>query len=170
VEPGFPPRSCSTRENESASAIDAHETLVAWFLTNYDGLVVLFRVFLRGVLVMLDGMQMVAVRDLGVMRGLFMIAGLVMFGGFAMMLGRILMMLRGMLVVLMDFVFVHGSLSGFIGKGRSIAAFDEPFSTPLCQIGAAPRYAARPAHVLSCATSCRISCTTLSQLPNADCR
>jgi len=137
VEPGFPTRPCSTRENESASAIDAHETLIAWFLTNYNGLVVLFRVFLGGVLVMLDGMQMVAVRDLGVMRGLFMIAGLVMFGGFAMMLGRILMMLRGMLVVLMDFVFVHGSLSGFIGKGRSIAAFDEPFSTPLCQIGAA---------------------------------
>jgi hypothetical protein len=24
--------------------------------------------------------------------------------------------------------------------------------------------------VPSCATSCRISCTTLSQLPNADCR
>jgi hypothetical protein len=61
------------------------------------------------------------------MRSLFMIAGLVMFGGFAMMLGRILMMLRGMLVVLMDFVFVHGSLSGFIGKGRSIAAFDDLF-------------------------------------------
>jgi hypothetical protein len=161
---------CAQSKTSSCISLDAHETLVAWFLTNYDGLVVLFRVLLGGVLVMLDGVQMVAVRDLGVMRSLFMIAGLVMFGGFAMMLGRILMMLRGMFVVLVNLVIVHGSLSGFIGKGRSIAAFDEPFSTPLCQIGAAPRYAARPAHVPSCATSCRTACTTLSQLPNVDCR
>jgi hypothetical protein len=124
-------------ENESASAIDAHETLVAWLLTNHDGLVVLFCVFLGGVLVMLDGVQMMAVRDLGVMGSLFVIAGFVMFGGFAMMLGRVLMMLRGMFVVLVNLVIVHRSLSGSIGKGRSIAAFDEPFSTPLCQIGAA---------------------------------
>jgi hypothetical protein len=88
------------------------ETLVAWLLTNHDGLVVLFRVFLGGVLVMLDGMQMVAVRDLGVMRSLFVIAGFVMFGRFAMMLGRVLMMLRGMFVVLVNLVIVHSSLSG----------------------------------------------------------
>jgi len=112
---------------------------------------------------MMGDMQMVGMRKVGIVRSFLVFAG-------RMVLCRFSVILRGMLVVLMDFVFVHGSLSGFIGKGRSIAAFDEPFSTPLCQIGAAPCYAARPAHVPSCATSCRISCTTLSQLPNADCR
>jgi len=85
---------------------------------NRDGSVVLFRVFLGGVLVVLDGVQMMAVRDLGVMRSLFMIAGFVMLGGFAMMLGRVLMVLRGMLVVLMNLVIVHRSLSGFLERPK----------------------------------------------------
>jgi hypothetical protein len=37
---------------------------------------VIFGLFLSGVLVVLDGVQMMAVRDLGVMRSFFMIAGL----------------------------------------------------------------------------------------------
>jgi hypothetical protein len=78
-----------------------------------------------------------------------------MFGCFAMMLGRVLMMLRGVLVVLMNLVIVHGSLSGLLERTRSIAAFDELFATPRCQIGAsaALRRAAGPfaelRHVLS---------------------
>jgi hypothetical protein len=70
------------------------------------------------------------------MSGLFVIAGFMMFGCFAMMLGRVLMMLRGVLVVLMNLVIVHGSLSRHLEKTGSIAAFDEPFATPRCQIGA----------------------------------
>jgi len=78
---------------------------------------VLFGVFLGGMLLVLDSMQMMTVRDLGMMRCLFMIAGLVMLGGFAMMLGRVLMMRRGVLVMLMNVVIVHSSLSGLDGKG-----------------------------------------------------
>ena len=76
----------------------------------------LFCVFLGGVLLVLGSVQVMAVRDLRMMSGLFMIAGFMMFGCFAMMLGRVLMMLRGVLVVLMNLVIVHGSLSGHIGK------------------------------------------------------
>jgi hypothetical protein len=97
---------------------------------------VLFCVFLGGVLLVLGSVQVMAVRDLGMMSGLFMIAGFMMFGCLAMMLGRVLMMLRGVLVVLMNLVVVHGSLSGHLEKTGSIEAFDEPFATPRCQIGA----------------------------------
>jgi hypothetical protein len=97
---------------------------------------VLFCVFLGGVLLVIGSVQVMAVRDLGMMGGLFMIAGFMMFGCFAMMLGRVLMMLRGVLVVLMNLVVVHGSLSGLLEKTGSIAAFDEPFARPRCQIGA----------------------------------
>jgi hypothetical protein len=97
---------------------------------------VLFCVFLGGVLLVLGSVQVMAVRDLRMMSGLFVIAGFMMFGCFAMMLGRVLMMLRGVLVVLMNLVIVHGSLSGLLEKTRSIAAFDERFATPRCQIGA----------------------------------
>ena len=96
----------------------------------------LFCVFLGGVLLVLGSVQVMAVRDLRMMSGLFMIAGFMMFGCFAMVLGRVLMMLRGVLVVLMNLVIVHGSLSGLLEKTRSIAAFDERFATPRCQIGA----------------------------------
>jgi hypothetical protein len=36
----------------------------------------------------------------------------------------------------MNLVVVHGSLSGHLEKTGSIEAFDEPFATPRCQIGA----------------------------------
>jgi hypothetical protein len=77
---------------------------------------VLFGVFLGGMLLVLDSMQMMTVRDLGMMRRLFMIAGFVMLGGFAMMLGRVLVMRRGVLVVLVNVVIVHRLLSGLDGE------------------------------------------------------
>jgi hypothetical protein len=111
--------------------------LLGRFAPHYQrDLVVLFCVFLGGVLLVLGSVHVMAVRDLRMMSGLFMIAGFMMFGCFAMMLGRVLMMLRGVLVVLMSLVIVHGSLSGLLEKTRSIAAFDERFATPRCQIGA----------------------------------
>ena len=112
------------------------DRLVASLPHNQHDLVVLFCVFLGGVLLVVGSVQVMAVRDLGMMSGLLMIAGFMMFGCLAMMLGRVLMMLRGVLVVLMNFVVVHGSLSGHLEKTGSIAAFDEPFATPRCQIGA----------------------------------
>ena len=119
-----------------ASVLSAYG-LLGRFAPHYQrDLVVLFCVFLGGVLLVLGSVQVMAVRDLRMMSGLFMIAGFMMFGCFAMMLGRVLMMLRGVLVVLMNLVIVHGSLSGLLEKTRSIAAFDELFATPRCQIGA----------------------------------
>jgi hypothetical protein len=70
-------------------------------------LAVLFGVLLGGVLVVFHGMQSVAVRDLGVMRGLLVVAGLVMLGRFAVMLGRVLVVIRRVLMVLMDSVLAH---------------------------------------------------------------
>jgi hypothetical protein len=113
--------------------------------------------------VVLDGVQMVAVRDLGMMRRLFMIAGLMMLGGFAMMLGRVLMMICGMLVVLVNLVVVHGSLSGLLGKAEALRHSMNLFRRRCGRSVPVPRYAARPARLQSCARSCRTSCTTLSQ-------
>jgi hypothetical protein len=65
------------------------------------------RVMLARFLSMIGGVQMVPVRNVGVMSGLFGITGIVMFGRFTMMtrgkfvmLGRALMMLRA-------FMFSH---------------------------------------------------------------
>ena len=73
---------------------------------------VLFGVQFRRLLVMLGGMQGMAMRNLGVMRGRFVISRLVMFGGFAMMLGRMPVMLRGVLVMFVNLVFAHRRLPG----------------------------------------------------------
>ena len=106
-------------------------------------------VLLGGVLMVLDGMQMVAVRDLRMMRGLFMIAGLMMLGGFAMMLGRVLMMICGMLVVLVNLVVVHGSLSGLLGKAEALRRSMNLFRRRCGRSVPPPRYATRPARSLS---------------------
>jgi hypothetical protein len=68
---------------------------------------VLIGVLLRSVLVVLGGMQRMAVGYFGVMRGLLVIAGLGMFGGFAMMLGRMLVVLGGLFMMLVNLVLVH---------------------------------------------------------------
>ena len=61
---------------------------------------------------MLGGMQGMAMRNLGMMRGRFVISRLVMFGGFAMMLGCALVMLRGVLVMFVNLVLAHRCLPG----------------------------------------------------------
>jgi hypothetical protein len=81
---------------------------------------------LRGLVVMLGGAQMMAVRDLGMVRGFFVIAGLVMFGGLAMVLGRMIVMVRGMFVMLVNVVLVqilavHRLLPGCFDAHPSIA-------------------------------------------------
>jgi hypothetical protein len=80
-------------------------------------LAVLVSVQLRRFLVMLGGIQVMPLRHLGMVSGLFVIAGLVMLGGLAMVLGRVLVMERGLLVVFVNVVFgeilaVHRRLPG----------------------------------------------------------
>jgi hypothetical protein len=54
-----------------------------------------FEVMLGGFLSMVRGMQVVSVRDVGIMRRLGMAPALVVLGCFFVMSGRMLMMLRG---------------------------------------------------------------------------
>lgn len=81
-----------------------------------------FGVQFRCFFVMLGGMHVMAMSDLGMVRGLFVIAGLVVLGGFTMVLGRMLVVMRGVFVVLVDLVAFHGLLPGFVPtRSRSIA-------------------------------------------------
>ncbi len=65
-----------------------------------------FRMHFRRFFVVLGGVQVMPMSDLGTMCGLFVISGLVVLGGLAMVLGRMLMVIRGLLVVFVDIVFV----------------------------------------------------------------
>jgi hypothetical protein len=87
---------------------------------------VLLGVHFRGFLVMVGRMQVMPMRHLGMVRGLFVIAGLVVLGGFAMMLGCMLVMFRGLLVMFVNIVFVeilavHRVLPGCSDELPSIA-------------------------------------------------
>jgi hypothetical protein len=62
------------------------------------------------------GMQSMSVRNFRVMRSLFMIAGFVMLGRFAMVLCRVVVVLRGMLVMLMNFVTAHVCSPELVGS------------------------------------------------------
>ena len=67
-------------------------------------------VFLGRVFVMLGRVQRMAVRDLGMVRGLFVIAGLMMLCRLAMMLGGMLVMIRSVLMMFVNLVIAHGCL------------------------------------------------------------
>ena len=73
--------------------------------------VVRLRVLLRRMLSVVKRVQLVAVRQMGVMAGLFVLAGFRMLGRFAVMLGCCVEMLRRFMMVMMNFVLVaHGKL------------------------------------------------------------
>jgi hypothetical protein len=74
----------------------------------------MFGVLFRCVFVVFGRVQRMPMRYLGMMRSLFVIANLMVLCRFAMVLGSMLMMLRGLLVMLMDFVAlaVHRRLPG----------------------------------------------------------
>ena len=74
-------------------------------------LAVLVGVFFRRMFVVFGGVQMMAMRNLGVMRRLFMIASFVMFCRLAMVFRGLVMMVCRLLMVLMDLVFRHFSLA-----------------------------------------------------------
>jgi hypothetical protein len=67
---------------------------------------VMFGVVTARLGVMLLGVAGMAMRAVGVMRGLLVIAGFVVLGGFAVMLGGVLVMFGG-LVMMLDGVFAH---------------------------------------------------------------
>jgi hypothetical protein len=68
---------------------------------------VLIGVLLRSVLVVLGGMQRLAVGYFGVMGGLLVITRLGVLGSFAMVLGRMLVMVRGELVMFVNVMVIH---------------------------------------------------------------
>lgn len=67
----------------------------------------LIGVLLRSVLVVLGGMQRMAVGYFGVMGGLLVIARLGVLGSFAMVLGRMLVMVRGGLVMFVNVMVTY---------------------------------------------------------------
>jgi hypothetical protein len=79
------------------------------------------------VLVVLGGMQMMPVGDLGVVCSLFMIAGLVVFCGLTMVFGRMFMVVRGLFVMFVNVVAVHRWLPGLFGNSNMVK-FSEPFA------------------------------------------
>ena len=68
---------------------------------------VLVRVFLRGVLGVFVGVQLVAVRDVRVMAGFLVIARLGVFRRFAVVLRGFLVVPGGFVMVMLDRVFAH---------------------------------------------------------------
>jgi hypothetical protein len=68
---------------------------------------VLIGVLLRSMLVMLGGVQRMAVGHFGVVRGLFVVAGLGVLGGFTMVLGCVLVVVRGEFVMFVNVMTVH---------------------------------------------------------------
>jgi hypothetical protein len=66
------------------------------------------RDFLCCVLRVLDGVQLVAVRQMRMVAGLLVVAGLFVLRSFAMMHGRMFVMLRGFGVMMVDRMFAHG--------------------------------------------------------------
>jgi hypothetical protein len=68
---------------------------------------------LRSVLVVLGGVQRMAVRDFGMMGCFFVMPGRRMFGGFFVMPGRMFVMFSSFLVVFVNCVLFHDNLPGF---------------------------------------------------------
>jgi hypothetical protein len=101
--------------------------------------------------VVFNGMQMMAMRDLGVMRRLFMIARFVMFCGLAMVLRGLLMMVRRLLMVLVDCVFRHVLFLIFCWPDvQSIAVVGEIFATAERFLHAIYRAASRFSRNFTC--------------------
>jgi hypothetical protein len=72
---------------------------------------VLIGVRLRGFLSVVGSMQMVAMRDMGMMSALFMRSFFMMSGRLFVMAGRVLVMFSGLLVMFRAFVFGYFGFS-----------------------------------------------------------
>jgi hypothetical protein len=71
----------------------------------------MLRVHFRGVVVMIGGVQRMAVSNLRMVGRFFVVPGLVMLRRFVMVLGRLLVMMRGLLMMLVN-VVIHDPLLG----------------------------------------------------------
>jgi hypothetical protein len=100
---------------------------VAW--RDHSRLAVIVGVLFRRIFVMLSGVQVVAMSDLGVVRRLVVLAGLVMLCGFAVVFCCLLVMFCSLLVVSVNFVISHALYSRFCLVRLKLAAIDEPFAT-----------------------------------------
>jgi hypothetical protein len=56
------------------------------------------------------GVQVMSIGHFGVVRGLFVVSCFVVLCGLAMVLGRMIMVVRGLFMMLVDFVTIHCSL------------------------------------------------------------
>jgi hypothetical protein len=84
-------------------------------------LAVVLGVMLARLAGVMGGVRRMAMRRMGVMRGLLVAVRLMVLGGFAMVLGGVLMMLGRCVVVLDDFVFGHDALHPVSSDCESIA-------------------------------------------------
>jgi hypothetical protein len=95
---------------------------------------VLIRVQLRRFFVMLGGMQVMTVSDLGMVRGLFVIAGFVVLGGFTVVLCCMLVVIGSVLVVFVDLVAFHRFAPWLLRcEAGALPGIDEAFATDICQ-------------------------------------
>ena len=79
------------------------------------------RVLLGRVLGVLDGVQLVSVREVRMVARLLVVARFGVMRGLAMMLGGVLVVLGGFLVMLMDVVVAHGVLLSVMRNGTANA-------------------------------------------------
>jgi hypothetical protein len=79
-----------------------------------------FRVLPCGIVLVLDGLEVMTECNPSVMRGLLVIARLVMLGGLTMVFGGVFVMLRRLFVMLVNLVLCHSVLPNvsWLEKGQ----------------------------------------------------
>jgi len=90
----------------------------------------MFRVLFGSVVVMIGGVQRMAMGDFRVVRRFFVMPGLMVLCGFAMMLCRFVVMVSGFFMMFVD-VVIHDPLLGW--GCRNIASHHEAFATRILQ-------------------------------------
>ena len=101
------PRACW---KASAKAARSNST----FDTVHGRLTVILGMLFRRMLVMVSGVQVMALCHRGVMRRLFVMAGLVVLCSFVVVLGRLFMVVRSLFVVFVNCVIAHHASPGII--------------------------------------------------------
>jgi hypothetical protein len=90
---------------------------------------VLFRVMLCRFIRMLSGMEMVTMRNVGMVSGLFVGASLVLLGRFAMMLGGMLVVLCCPLVMFHTLILCHFLWFSFFATLSALGIGTQPTAT-----------------------------------------
>jgi hypothetical protein len=103
---------------------------------------VLIGVRLRGFLSVVSSMQMVAMRDMGMMSALFMRSFFVMSGRLLVMARCVLVMFSGLLMMFRSFMLWHLGFSSFLyrrpdsSESTTKVPADQPRSSEIVQYGA----------------------------------